>query len=251
PPGELEPPTGAAARRRASEASGAPFFPRLSAPGERLPSGHHNFSARHVARVQRERIVDAVAASVAAGGYAKLAIPAVCKRAHVSHETFYEHFASNHQVFLTAMRTGADALLRICSESFSAAPRWPESVAAAIRVLLRALAAEPDHAYLGIVEAHAAGPDALELREAAMGGLAELLRGGSAARPAGMVPPPAITAEAILGGAWQAINLEVAAGRASELPLLAPLLTYFALTPYVGERQAARHARPRAPRRRS
>ncbi|MHB1808944.1 MAG: TetR/AcrR family transcriptional regulator [Solirubrobacteraceae bacterium] len=245
PPASLEPPTGAAERKSALEAAAAPRFPRTAAPGERLPSGRHDLSARYVARNQRERILDAVAASAAAEGYAGLAIPAIAKRAHVSHQTFYEHFPSKQDAFLAAMRTGASGLQEIGSEGFARATAWPESIAAGTHMLLRGLAAEPDYAHLATVDALAAGLEALDLREQSMRGLATLLErdGGSSAGAS-----PALIAEAIVGGAWQAIHLEVAAGRARRLPLLAPMLIYFALVPYLGAKEAGRHARRRPPR---
>jgi AcrR family transcriptional regulator len=249
PPATLEPPTGAAERRSALAAGGSPSFPRTAAPGERLPSGRHELSARYVARNQRERILDAVAAAAAADGYAGLAIPAIAKRAHVSHQTFYEHFPTKQNAFLAAMRVGANGFLRIGAEPFTrSAATWPEAVAASTHMLLRGLAAEPAYARLGAVEALAAGPDALDLREQTMAELARLLDHGRAAAKTDGRAVPAIAAEAIVGGAWQAIHLEVAAGRTSQLPLLAPLLIYFELTPYLGAREAIRHARRRPPR---
>ncbi|MHB1808884.1 MAG: TetR/AcrR family transcriptional regulator [Solirubrobacteraceae bacterium] len=248
PPSALAPPTGAVERRAALLGGDEPLFPRASTPAQPLPGGRHGLSALYVARNQRKRMLDALAACAAADGYARLAIPAIAKRAHVSHQTFYEHFPSKQEAFLTALRAGAGGLLRVCSEGFTADLSWPEAVAAGIHQALRGLAAEPAYARLGVVEALAGGPDALELREQAMGELAALLdRGGGQARPDREAP--AITAEAVVGGAWQAIHLEIAAGRTSSLPLIAPPLIYFALTPYLGAEQAARHARRRPPRR--
>ncbi|MHB1537026.1 MAG: TetR/AcrR family transcriptional regulator [Solirubrobacteraceae bacterium] len=248
PASALEPPAGAAERRGALESKEELSFPRTAAPGQRLPSGRHDLGARYVALNQRERILDAVAAAATADGYAGLAIPAIAKRAHVSHQTFYEHFHSKQEAFLAAMRSGTTGLLRIGSTGFRAAATWPEAVSAGTHMLLGGLAAERDYARLCTVEALAGGPDALDLREQTMGELATLLdRGAEHARAAGAAVPE-IAAQAIVGGAWQVIHLEVAAGRTRRLPLLAPLLTYFALTPYLGAKEAARLARRRPPR---
>ncbi|HEY1687430.1 MAG TPA: TetR/AcrR family transcriptional regulator [Solirubrobacteraceae bacterium] len=248
PPKGIEAPTSAAERRSALALGSAPSFPRTATPGERLPSGRHDLSARFVALNQRERILDAVAEATAADGYTGLAIPAIARRAHISHQTFYEHFPSKQDAFLAAMRVGIAGALRTSSEAFSATDgSWPEAVARAVHTFLRALAVEPAYARLGMVEAMAAGPAALDLRDEAMRNFAAFLQPGYQLAEEAGLEPPAIAAEAVVGGAWQTVHLEVAAGRERELPLLAPLLIYTALTPFLGAKDAARHAR-RKPR---
>lgn len=248
PPRSLEPPADAAQRRTLLAAASTPRFPRTAAPGERLPSGHHNLSARFVALNQRERILDAVAAATAADGYAGLAIPTIAKLAHVSHQTFYEHFPTKQAAFLAAVKVGSAGLLQLGSEAFTHDTEWPEAVVIGTHALLRGVAAEPEYTRLGMVDALAAGPEALDLREAAMLQLAALLDPGRALAEASGRAVPAITAEAIVGGIWQAIHLEVLARRSSRLPLLAPLLAHFALLPYLGAKEALRHARRKPPR---
>lgn len=249
PPKSLEPPTGAAERRSALALGSAPSFPRTAAPGERLPSGRHTLTPRFVALNQRERILDAVAVTAASEGYTGLAIPAIARHAHISHQTFYEHFPSKQDAFLAAMRAGVAGAMRASSEAFSATDGpWPEAVARSVHTFLRALAVEPAYARLGMVEAMAGGPAALDLREQAMRDFAAFLQPGYELAAEAGIEPPAIAAEAIVGGAWQTIHIEVSAGRERELPLLAPMLIYAALTPFIGPKEATKYARRKPPR---
>jgi hypothetical protein len=59
----------------------------------------------------------------------------------------------------------------------------------------------------------------------------------------GRVDVPAVAAEAIAGGIWQVLHHYVENDCLAELPGVAPQLTYFALTPFVGPAAAAKVAR--------
>jgi hypothetical protein len=52
-----------------------------------------------------------------------------------------------------------------------------------------------------------------------------------------------VVAEAIVGGLWNVIQYELGHGRAAELPQLAPELTYIALAPFLGAKEAAKIAK--------
>jgi hypothetical protein len=54
---------------------------------------------------------------------------------------------------------------------------------------------------------------------------------------------PSVVAEAIVGGLWNVIQYELGHGRAAELPQLAPELTYIALAPFLGAKEAAKIAK--------
>jgi hypothetical protein len=54
------------------------------------------------------------------------------------------------------------------------------------------------------------------------------------------VRPSSLVAEASVGAAWHIAQVEVAAGRARELPRVAPLFSYILLTPIVGPQAASR-----------
>ena len=60
--------------------------------------------------------------------------------------------------------------------------------------------------------------------------------------PAAMRPSP-LAAEASVAAAWHIAQIDVAAGRANELPRVAPLLSYILLTPIIGPETATRAIR--------
>ena len=210
-----------------------------------MPSGRHELTRRFILENQRERILDAVALTVAERGYEKLSIPAIAKRASVSHQTFYEMFPTKQDALLATLRLGVSRTLQVSAQAYQRqGGDWPAAVAAGLHTLLVHLAAEPQHARLGFVEALAGGPAALRVREQSLQAFAAYIDPGFELAPA----VPRVTGEAIAGGIWQLIHLQVARGCTEELPLLAPMLVYATLTPFLGAREAARVARRKPPR---
>ena len=107
------------------------------------------------------------------------------------------------------------------------------------------LASEPAHAHLTLVDTFAASPEAIEIRNASMRAFAGYLQPGyKLAAPGRDVP--AVAAEAVVGGIWQVFHYYIENECASQLPEAAPQLTYMALTPFIGPREAAAVARTRS-----
>ena len=154
--------------RRPRAASGADLGPSARGAREgRLPSGRTTCRARSIVKSQRERIVDATAAIVAEKGLAGLTIPEIARRANVSHQTFYEIYATKHDAFLGAQKVGMHQALRVTVEAYdSARPRTGRAaVAAGLRALIDYLVSEPAHAHLTLVDTFGASPEAIEIRE--------------------------------------------------------------------------------------
>ncbi len=209
----------------------------------RLPSGRHDLPRQLVVKSQRERIVDATAAIVAAKGLAGLTIPEIASRANVSHETFYEMYPTKHDAFLGAQKVGLHEALRVTASAYEQhASDWPESVAAGLRALLDFLVSEPAHAHLTLVDTFAASPEAIEIRSDALQAFAAYLAPGYEAN-AESAGAPAITGEAIAGGVWQILHHYIAHERIGELCDAAPQLIYLILTPFLGPERAAETAR--------
>jgi AcrR family transcriptional regulator len=215
----------------------------------RLPSGRHDLPRDFIIKSQRERIVDATAAIVAERGLAGLTIPEIARRASVSHQTFYEMYPGKHEAYLGAQKVGLHQALLVTGEAYERHREdWPSAVAEGLRALIDYLASEPAHAHLTIVETFAASPEAIEVRDSALRAFAAYLSPGYEIARSELAVP-AIAAEAIAGGIWQVLHFYVANERLAELPALVPLLTYMALTPFLGASEAteaARRPRPRA-----
>src|SRR5277367_4002140 len=93
-------------RRRSTDVEPLQMSERARQAEGRLPSGRHALSRKFIIKNQRERIVDATAATVASKGLAGLTIPEIARRANVSHQTFYEIYPSKHDAFLGALKVG-------------------------------------------------------------------------------------------------------------------------------------------------
>jgi len=145
-----------------------------------------------------------------------------------------EDFAS---VFETAF-----ARVQIAVEEASTGqPDWSTRMAAAIRAGLEFAAADPAAANVLTNEAIAAGPDGVARYRRLTKYIAEALAVGR-----GQCPQPGealgVTDQALAGGLLGLIAERLAAGRAGELPDLAPEAIEFALTPYLGTAEAKRVA---------
>lgn len=136
-------------------------------PSGRLPSGRHRLTREAVAESQRGRLLFAMAAAVAAKGYAAATVTDVVERASVSRGTFYEQFADKEACFLAALDTGVEVLLGRLAAAADALPEgagWRARLRSDLRTYLELLAAEPAFAWTIHVETLAAGREALARR---------------------------------------------------------------------------------------
>jgi len=237
------------ARNGRTRGAGSQSDRALRAEG-RLPSGRHDLTRQFIVKNQRERIVDATAAIVAEKGLANLTIPAIARRANVSHQTFYEMYPTKHDAFLGTQKVGLHQALLVTVQAYEEnEDDWPRGVAAGLRALLGYLASEPSHAHLILVDTFAASPEAIEIRDTSIHAFAAYLQPGyHYASKGGTGTVPGVAPEAIAGGIWQVLNFYIEDERTDELPVLAPQLIYAALTPFLGPQDAAKVARRAAPR---
>ena len=180
-----------------------------------------------------ERVLDGLAREVAERGYAETTVAAAARRAGVSTNTFYAHFAGREEAMGAAIDLGAAQLIAGAMAAARREREWPEEVRGALAAVLAHLAARPALGRLLFVEAYAAGAGALARREAALEPLAGLLARGEAHAPG----TPAVAVELVLGGISTLAARQLAAEPAGLPGLLAPL-AYFALSPYLGPERA-------------
>jgi AcrR family transcriptional regulator len=197
-----------------------------ASPPRVLPRGRHAAPREIVWRSQRERMLEAIAVSVAEKGYGNTAVADVIDRAGVSRKTFYEHFPNKEACFLAAYDAGVERLMRaIEDEVRRAAPDWLGATVAGIRCHLETLAQNPAFARTFLVEVLAAGPDALERRtevhERFARLLAEIQRAARADVPALPDLGPHVF-RACVGAINELATEEVLKGRVDRLPELEP-----------------------------
>jgi AcrR family transcriptional regulator len=201
-----------------------------TSPGSKRSSGAPDGAAGlgpALARAtQRDRLLDGMARTVARRGYAATPVAEVLRAAGVSRRTFYEQFADKEDCFLAAY----DAIVVLCTRrlvaAYHGAGDWEDGIARAYDALLATLAAEPDFAHLGVVGVLAAGPRALDRREATLRRLARFVD-HTRERAETAAQPPALVGQAIVGGIHELVYSRIVRGEAARLPQLMPELLHY------------------------
>ena len=144
----------------------------------RLPRGRHGLSRQQVADSQRQRILLAVAETMADKGYVATTVADVLKVAGVSRETFYQQFSSKQDAFMAAFDAAAALLLEQTLERSDPAEDAAgplERFDRALGAYLDGLADEPAFARTFLVEVYAAGPEAIARRARLQARVVDLL----------------------------------------------------------------------------
>jgi AcrR family transcriptional regulator len=132
-----------------------------------LPRGRHNLTRDAVEASQRLRLIVGLADAMHEQGYADTAVAAILDRAGVSRQTFYQLYDNKLACFLDALDLVNDVLEGQLRAGFDSQAGTPlEQAAAAVGSYIDTLAENIPFARLYIVEAHAAGPEALARRAA-------------------------------------------------------------------------------------
>lgn len=207
----------------------------------KLPPGRHLVPRDFVAQNQRERMLLATAELVAERGYQKTTIELIAKTARVALSTFYEQFSSKEECFLAAFDETMDAAAEVFAELLDEEQEWADQVAAGLEIALEMVANEPARAKLCIVEAQAAGGEALRRYQGMLERLAPKLREGRVHNPRASRLPDGLEV-AIVGGLVWLVHQRLLADRGDEVKSLLPEMLQVTLTPYVGELQAGRAA---------
>jgi AcrR family transcriptional regulator len=196
-------------------------------------------------RDQRRRILRAAGELIAKRGYNAVTADMIVKRARVSPRTFYVHYRSKEDCFLALF----DAVFARVQASVRAALEeempWPEQVIATLQVIGDLVQADPLIARAIVVEAPTAGPVVFERYENANRALAPLFRRGREFHPHGEALPS--TLELTLAGSvvWSAYQ-RIIVGEADRIEAVLPEVVELVLRPYLGDEEAARHARESA-----
>jgi AcrR family transcriptional regulator len=199
-------------------------------PGWEEPPDSH---ASKLALSQRDRIIRAAAHVVVQRGYGGLSIPAISAVAGTSNQTFYEHFSSKRDAFLSAFEMAAAEAFGSAHCAFEAATNGAEAIGAGVRGLADYVAAHPMFARLAFFELPTAGPAALDRADAIMDSFTAFL--GSDLLPEGVgAPASRLVREAVGTGIWTVLQYEIARGRSNSVPALAPEITRIAVAPLAG-----------------
>jgi len=217
------------------------MFPHVAeAPKKRsrqphqLPAGRHGLPKQFVASNQRERILAAVAEVCSTSGYVAMSVEDIVVASGVSRRTFYDNYRGKEEAFLAAYDEVAAQLLVRVKGAYDDSEGLVSRVRESLRAFLDFIAQEPAYADMCVVEALAAGPKAIERRNAILHTLSQLIDETAAAELPQARRPSPIIAETLVGGISEVVYSRVLAKRHAELPDLLPDLVFTLLLPYAG-----------------
>ena len=230
--------------------------------GRGRPDGRTRSGARkQVAELQRARLLTAMVQEVSERGAANVSVGHVVGRSGVSRRTFYEIFRDREECFLAAFDEALQHAAAVVVPAYGTGGAWQTRVRAGLTALLGFLDTDRVAARLLIVESLAAGLSVLERRRQVIADLVAVLDLGRTEGNA-KLDPPALTAEAIVGGLLSVVHGRLAGSSDSEtrttrgrghieksslLELSGPLMGMIVL-PYLGPVAARKEIERPAPK---
>lgn len=171
-------------------------------------------------RLQRSRLLQAMAHCAAVDGYAAVRIADIAQAARVSKSTFYAHFPDKETCFVELYSLTSDRIVEEMAvahrEALNRDIPWWEHVSAVNRPMLATLQSNPPLARSLIVDTQGAGPAALEMRRDVTERFAKLVRkvsDGLCRKHDGLSRVTAQLSLAIVGGNNELIMRGLISGR--------------------------------------
>jgi AcrR family transcriptional regulator len=193
---------------------------------------------------KHRRILEGMLKAVGTRGYERATVRDAITEAGVYRQAFYDSFRDKEDCYLQALEAGATSVELAMRERAAEETSWRGQLRQALTALLQFLEEQPEVGRALLVEVHAAGPRAVEMRTEAMEracaviDLAREETGGGAA---------AISAEAVVAGILAVLHNRLAADEQGQFLRLLPELMYLAVLPYFGPDAAAREMRASGP----
>ncbi|MFL5872194.1 MAG: TetR/AcrR family transcriptional regulator [Solirubrobacterales bacterium] len=176
-----------------------------------------------VVRNQRERLFGAMVASVYERGYAATTVNDLVQISGVSSRTFYDLFPDKQACFVAALQGIIEAAVSYATRNL-AEPQgeqsWEEVARRGFDAFATMIAAQPAAAKMALIEAHAAGPEALVPVEGAIAGFEWMTRQMLDQSPE-RADMPAELVTAHIGAQQEIARTRLRRGTERELPQLA------------------------------
>ena len=197
------------------------LYAKLSPGPGRIP--------RQVSSHQRTRLRGAMIEIAGERGFSAVTVRKLTQLAGISTRSFYEHFRSKEECFLSTYEWLVRQMARSMLRSQKVAEDWRQQLHLSLRSLFHDLAAEPRAARLLLVEASSVGAAGLERASHSEAIFEAVINTSLAGAPEGEMSPPFVP-RAIVSGATRVGRARLLAGRAEELPELVEELTEWALS---------------------
>jgi AcrR family transcriptional regulator len=198
----------------------------------KLTGGPHGIPRTVVSKIQRDRLLRAMAKTVAEYGYQETTVRRLLGRAGLSRRTYYELFEDKEECFLAAYDEAIDHLLGLVVEAYRAGEAPEQKIERGLRAFLQFCADEPDVARMCIVEVLAAGPAARARRAETMDRLATLME-GALNELRGDEELSRLSARGLIGGVHELIYTPIDRGETEQLPDLAEQIVASQVAPLV------------------
>jgi AcrR family transcriptional regulator len=185
--------------------------------------------------VARERLVSAIAETIAERGYPDTTIVEIAERASASLSTFYGNFENKEAALIGALDRERELASFVFRSAYETEPDWPSALRTGLDALFGFLAADPAGASVAVVDVFTAGPEALEAGDEAIKAFQGFLEPGLERAPG--LPP--ITTEAAGNAVYALVYGQIRQDRIEQLRELTPTAAYVQLAPFVGPAAAS------------
>jgi AcrR family transcriptional regulator len=221
----------------------AVMAPARKPPGSRVHSSRvapDGLPREHVSEIQRLRILGAMEEVVAERGAGAVSVAHVVARAGVSRRTFYDLFEDREECFLAAFDEAVGRASAAALGAWSAPGPWRERIRGSLGTLLLYFDARPAAAKLCVVEALAAGPQALARRREILELLIAAVDEGRSEASKGSRQPLPLTADGIVGAVFSVLHSRLSEPTPRPLASLLGELMGIIVLPYLGPAAARR-----------
>jgi AcrR family transcriptional regulator len=179
---------------------------------------------------ERTLILAATARLAASRGYLQLSARDIRAAAGVSRRSLDAHFDGVTHCFLASLELLVKRTLMRALRQGATADTWAGGLHRAMVAFCTSVARDPAFAKLGFIEVFAPGTPGIRFRARLIAAVADHLRRSA---PPGQRPSK-LAAEASVGAVLGILHHHIAAGRVSQLPRLAPMLSFLMAAPAIG-----------------
>ncbi|MGH3674487.1 MAG: TetR/AcrR family transcriptional regulator [Mycobacterium sp.] len=169
----------------------------------------------------RQRLLDALEASIAADGYPKTTVADIVRRARTSRRTFYEHFTDKEACFVALLTDANTEQVRQITEAVDRTAPWQSQVRQAIEAWIASAESKPPLMLSWIRDVPALGTAARRLQRNSMEnfiGMVQALGDNDEFRAAGIGPVSRQRVIMLLGGLRELTAMTVEnGGRMSDI----------------------------------
>jgi AcrR family transcriptional regulator len=193
-------------------------------PDEKLPAGAAAHAAEPVS-AHRSRLIEGMAHSVAAKGYADTTVADIVREAGVSKRTFYECFATKNDCLIALYVAASHGALKVLKEAIDPGRDWKTQVEHALGAYLACLASNPALLRTLFIEILGLGSEGLQVRRRMNQELADFVVqvvGAGHSHAAQDSAHTAAMAMAVVGGINELVLQAIENGGTAELVTLTP-----------------------------